>query len=229
MRLLLLSNLKLFKMQYFEYALKPIKEFIGDKKQAIFVPYASVTQSWDDYTTKVQNALASLSIQITGIHTESDPIKAIEQTEIIIVGGGNTYNLLKQCRENKIIDAICHKVKHDGLYIGWGAGTNITCPTICTTNDMPIVDPNGFDAFNLIDFQINTHYTNALPLNHQGETRDDRIAEFLVATPHYQVIGLPEGDWLVVEDDQSQLYGIKSAFRFKAGKLKHELPIGIKF
>lgn len=229
MKLLLLSNSKLPNMQYLEYALKPIKQFIGDKKQAIFVPYASVTQSWNDYTIKVQNALASLAIQITGIHTESDPIKAIEQAEIIIVGGGNTYNLLKQCRENQIIDAIYHKVKQDGLYIGWSAGANIACPTICTTNDMPIVDPNGFDAFNLIDFQINPHYTNALPQNHQGETRDDRIAEFLVAAPHYQVIGLPEGDWLVVEDNKSQLYGIKPAFKFKAGELKQELPIGIKF
>ncbi|OCG28799.1 dipeptidase E [Gilliamella sp. wkB108] len=229
MKLLLLSNSKLPNKQYLEYALKPIKQFIGEKKHAIFVPYAGVTQSWDDYTTKVQSALASLSIEITGIHTLAEPINAIEQTEIIIVGGGNTYNLLKQCRENKIIEAIQQKVKQNGLYIGWSAGANLACPTICTTNDMPIVDPKGFDSLNLIDYQINPHYTNALPQGHQGETRDDRIAEFLVAQPNYQVIGLPEGDWLVVENGQSQLHGSKPAFRFKSDHSKEELPVGSQF
>lgn len=229
MKLLLLSNSKLPNKRYLEYALKPIEQFIGQKKHAIFIPYAGVIQSWDDYTTKVQNALASLCIEITGIHTLTQPINAIEQTEIIIVGGGNTYNLLKQCRENNIIEAIQQKVKRDGLYIGWSAGSNLACPTICTTNDMPIVDPHGFNSLNLIDYQINPHYTNSLPQGHQGETRDDRIAEFLVAQPNYQVIGLPEGDWLVVENGQSQLHGNKPAFKFNSDHLKEELPIGSKF
>ena len=97
------------------------------------------------------------------------------------------------------------------LVAGWSAGANLTCPTIRTTNDMPIVDPGGFDALDLLAFQINPHYTNAMPAGHQGETREQRLAEFVAANPDVHVLGLPEGDWLTVGDGAVALCGPKDA------------------
>lgn len=72
---------------------------------------------------------------------------------------------------------------------------------------MPIVDPGGFDALGLINFQINPHYTNQLPAGHQGETRQQRLDELLRARPEMTVVGLPEGDWLTVADGAATLAG----------------------
>lgn len=90
---------------------------------------------------------------------------------------------------------------------GWSAGANLTCPTIRTTNDMPIVDPGGFDALDLIAFQINPHFTSAMPPGHQGETREQRLTEFVTANPAVPVLAVPEGDWLDVRGAAITLCG----------------------
>lgn len=226
MNLLLLSNGKLPGKGYLEHALDPIQNITKNRKNALFIPFAGVTISWDDYTKKVQQALSTLDIAITPVHTAADPQQAVRDADIIIVGGGNTFNLLKCCRERKLLTAIRQRVQQGAAYIGWSAGANLACPTICTTNDMPIIDPQGFDALNLIDFQINPHYTNKLPDGHQGETRNQRLAELLMAQPEIAIVGLPEGDWLVVDDKKIRLEGPYSAALFKAQQPPQTLDCG---
>lgn len=166
----------------------------------MFIPFAGVTQTWDEYTDKTAEVLAPLGVNVTGIHRVADPLAAIEKAEIIIVGGGNTFQLLKESRERGLLAPMADRVKRGALYIGWSAGANLACPTIRTTNDMPIVDPNGFDALDLFPLQINPHFTNALPEGHKGETREQRIRELLVVAPELTVIGLPEGNWIQVSN-----------------------------
>ncbi|SEA79778.1 dipeptidase PepE [Variovorax sp. YR216] len=218
MRLLLLSNSRTPTGEYLTAALEPARALIRDRRRALFVPFAGVTIEWDAYTDKVRQALSPLSLTIEGIHTQPDALNAVHKAELIIVGGGNTFHLLKCCRERGLLGAIAERVRSGAAdYMGWSAGANLACPTICTTNDMPIVDPGGFDALGLVPFQINAHYTNALPAGHQGETRNERLAELLKARPAMRVIGLPEGDWLDVEDERVRLAGLHAAPWFEAG------------
>jgi phosphate:Na+ symporter len=149
MELLLLSNSTLPGKAWLEHALPLIAEQLQGRRSAVFIPFAGVTQTWDDYTAKTAAVLAPLGVSVTGIHSVVDPVAAIENAEIVIVGGGNTFQLLKQCRERGLLAPITDVVKRGALYIGWSAGANLACPTIRTTNDMPIVDPQGFDALNL--------------------------------------------------------------------------------
>ncbi len=113
-----------------------------------------MTQSLDDYTTKVAAVMAPMAVSVTGIHSVDDPIAAIESTEMVIIGGGNTFQLLKECRSRGLLAPIVDVVKRGALYIGWSAGSNLACPTIRTTNDMPIVDPQGFDALGLFRYRL---------------------------------------------------------------------------
>ncbi len=218
MELLLLSNSVLPGHGYLAHAIAPMRALLKQRRRAVFVPFAGVTTSWDDYTDKVRQALAPLDIELQSLHAVDDAQAAIRLADVIIVGGGNTFHLLKCCRERGLLMAIAERVRAGAAYIGWSAGANLACPTLCTTNDMPIVDPGGFAALDLIDFQINPHYTNLLPAGHQGETRNQRLAELLRARPEMTIVGLPEGDWLAVHNGQVHLSGPYDAVLLRAGQ-----------
>lgn len=226
MELLLLSNSKTADGGYLAHAVPEMTKLAAGRRRAFFVPFAGVTNPWDNYANTVREALAATGLDIIAAHEAADPLAEIARTECIIVGGGNTWQLLKECRERGFLEAIPKRVREGVPYMGWSAGANMSCPTIATTNDMPIVDPRGFAAFGLIDFQINPHYTNALPEGHKGETRNQRIAEYLVANPTQRVLGVPEGCWLRVSGSTITLAGHKPAVLFLAGQEPREIPPG---
>jgi dipeptidase E len=144
---------------------------------------------------------------VDSLHEASDPRKAVAQAEAVMVGGGNTWHLLREVQRLGLLAAVRERVEAGMPYVGWSAGANLACPTIRTTNDMPIVEVEGFGALGLVPFQINPHYTDAALPNHGGETRPDRIAEFLMVNPSVPVVGLPEGTWLRVTAQSSELAG----------------------
>ena len=137
--------------------------------------------------------------------------------DVIVVGGGNTWHLVRQMHDLNLMQSIREKVQSGALYIGWSAGSNVACPTLRTTNDMPIIDPLGFDTLNLIPFQINPHYLDANPDGHAGETREQRIEEYIEANPNDFVLGLREGTMLWIEDNHIKLIGKKPCRIFKKG------------
>ena len=224
-RLLLFSNSTNAGEAYLTYPLPHIKDFLKNTqtKTIAFIPYAAVTFSFDEYEHKVNQRFNEIGLKVRSIHHEADPIKYIENADVIVVGGGNTFHLLKHIYENNLIDIVRQKVNNGTPYIGWSAGSNMACPTICTTNDMPIVQPPSFEAFNLIPFQINPHYLDTNPDGHAGETREQRILEFLAANPTKNVLGLREGCWLLVNENQITLHGTKTARIFKANLPAYEL------
>jgi dipeptidase E len=218
MDLLLLSNSTNFGEEYLSYPRQAIKDFLGDiKNNIVFIPYAGVTFSWDEYTNKVNDALAEIGIRVSGIHSSSDPLKSIDKAEAILMGGGNSFNLLSKLYKNDLVKAIQEKVFSGTPYIGWSAGSNMACPTLKTTNDMPIVEPPSFKALNLIPFQINPHYTEAVIPNHGGESRELRIMEFIEANKEMMVIGLPEGMIIQLKNGHYDLIGYKQVKIFKHG------------
>ncbi len=224
MRLLLISNSTMAGEPYLEYPKANIQSFLGDKKvTAVFIPYAGVTMSFDTYEAKVKQRFNEIGHDIIGIHKFENPVKAIEEAEAIVVGGGNTFNLAKMVQDNNLIEAIRKKVSSGTPYIGWSAGSNMACPTIRTTNDMPIIEPDSFNVLNLIPFQINPHYLDAHPEGHGGETREDRIMEFLELNPDMYVAGLREGCMFLVEGDSYKHIGERPCRIFKKGEETREL------
>ncbi|PKP20618.1 MAG: dipeptidase PepE, partial [Bacteroidetes bacterium HGW-Bacteroidetes-21] len=191
MRLLLISNSTNAGEAYLNYPKHNIKAFLGEKPvKALFIPYAGVTFSFDDYEAKVKSRFNEIGHDIVSIHHFANPVEAVENAEAIVVGGGNTFHLLKLIHENGLTEPVRKKVLAGMPFIGWSAGSNVACPTIMTTNDMPICDPKGFDAFNFVPFQINPHYLDAHPDGHAGETREQRLEEFIIANPETYVLGL---------------------------------------
>ncbi|PAP80754.1 dipeptidase E [Rubrivirga sp. SAORIC476] len=214
MRALLLSNSTSPGHPYLVHARDWIAEAIGDARRVAFVPYAAVTFSYDEYVRRVRERLDGLGLEIEGVHTADDPVRAVAEAEAVLVGGGNTFHLLREMHRLGLVAAIRETVGAGAPYVGWSAGANVAAPTIRTTNDMPIVEPPSFDALGLIGFQINPHYTDAHPPGHQGETRAQRLAEFVAANPAVPVVGLPEGTALRFVGADVSLLGAERAVLF---------------
>lgn len=230
MRLLLISNSTMAGEAYLDYPKGNIKSFLGDKPvKALFIPYAGVTFSFDAYEEKVKARFNEIGHDIISIHHFDNPVEAVKNAEAIVVGGGNTFNLTKMMQENGLIEAIRERVKGGAPYIGWSAGSNMACPTIRTTNDMPIVEPQSFNVLNLIPFQINPHFLDAHPDGHGGETREDRINEFVELNQDIYVAGLREGCMFLLEEGKLSHIGERSCRVFKYKTEAFELKSGDDF
>jgi dipeptidase E len=224
MRLLLISNSTNAGEEYLAYPMKQINNFLGPEKHSIlFIPYAGITISYDDYANRVLKRFNEIGQDISSVHTYKNKEKAVEEAEIIVVGGGNTWQLLHLLQKYNLVNSIRNKVLSGTPYIGWSAGSNLCCPTIRTTNDMPVVQPESFNAFNLVPFQINPHYLDGNPAGHAGETREDRIREFILVNQDIYVVGLREGTMLTFENNSLNLIGKRNARIFRFGMETKEL------
>lgn len=224
MRLLLLSNAKREGMGYLEHASGFLRDFLAGKaSEVLFVPYAAVSKSCDAFVKQVEPVFGALGIGVTGIHAVADPIAAVLDAQAIVVGGGNSWKLLRELRLLRLLPVIRNRVSAGLPYVGWSAGANVACPTIMTTNDMPICDPGGFDALALIPFQINPHYLHGNPAGFKGETREERITEFGVLHPKVWVTGLREGTGFLIENDTIKLLGDAQCRVFRYAETPREL------
>ena len=207
-----------------------MKENFEGCKKVIFIPYAS--RDYDEYTNSVKKMFSHLEFEIIGIHELDNPLVELEKMEGIYVGGGNTFSLVQKLHEKGILEVIRRKVLNNGIpYAGVSAGANVACPTMQTTNDMPIDLVPSFETFDIVPFQINPHYhpggiwwkENNELREHFGETRKRRIEEFhnYNDTP---VIGLYEGSFLICNDDGIELRGNKAAIIIKGAEIETISP-----
>lgn len=193
-----------------------IHKFIGGNPLNIaFVPFATVQKDYEAYGSMVKQAFESLPYSINTV-IPGNAKAVLQKADVIMVGGGNTFKLLHDIYEQKIFDIIVNKIKNGMPYIGWSAGANLTGKSISTTNDMPIIQPKSFASFGFFPFQINPHYVNLTIEGHHGETRDQRIEEFVTLNPDTPVVGLPEGTALRLENGVLHFIGEKDGVLFQA-------------
>jgi dipeptidase E len=221
MRLLLISSTIVHGYGYLEYDDAHVRRILGDRKRLALIPFAQFDH--ETLTERVRERFSPMGVRVTCVREARD----LEGAEAIYTSGGNTFRLLRALHEKGLLQPIRDAVRHGGVpYIGSSAGTNITAPTIKTTNDMPIVYPPSFEALGFMPFQLNPHYLDPDPTStHQGETREARLTEYLQEneTP---VLGLREGSSLWVEGSAVTLLGEKTARLFRRGQEPEELPPG---
>lgn len=226
MNLLLISNSTNAGEEYLQYPIQQIGKFLEGVSEVVFIPYAAVTFSYAAYEAKVQNRFNEIGVKVRSIHRAANPRHMIRNAQAICVGGGNTFALAKKMQEQGLMQAIRKKIAEGTPYVGWSAGSNVCCPTICTTNDMPIVQPESFKAIGVVKFQINPHYLDANPEGHAGETREQRILEYIEANPRRWVVGLREGCMLRLLGDKLELIGSRPMRIFKKGVETFEVNSG---
>jgi dipeptidase E len=223
-RVLLISNSTVYGRGYLDHVEYEIKSFLGSARRVLFFPFALHDQ--DAYATTARTRFAAMGYSIESAHETAVPQKAIEETDAIFVGGGNTFRLLKALEDLDLIEAIRHKVSSGAPYIGSSAGSNVAGPTIKTTKDMPIVQPRSFTSLGLVPFQISPHYLDPDPNStHMGETQEERILQFLEEN-NTPVLGIREGAWLLCNDGNVILKGQTGARIFRRGRAPVEVTPG---
>jgi len=235
LNLLLISNSTNAGEEYLGWPRPYIANFLKkfSVRSVLFIPYAGVNlssegiqKSYDAYEEKVKGIFSGFGIELLSIHHSTDLHLAVKKAECIVVGGGNTFFLVKMLHETGIIHVMQERVRLGIPYIGWSAGANVACPTMNTTNDMPIAEPSSFRCLDLIPFQINPHYQDANPQGYAGETREQRILEFLAVNRDVTIAGLREGCLLWIEGDSVELKGKKPLRVFTYGQVAVEYEEG---
>ena len=225
-RILLISNSTLYGSGFLDHAEEEIREFLGKIQRVLFVPFALYDQN--SYAAKTRTRFNAMGYELDSIHEVPDQPRAVKDAAAIFIGGGNTFRLLKALYDFQILTLIRQKVEDGMPYVGSSAGSNVAAPTIKTTNDMPIVEPPSFQALNLISFQINPHYLDPDPdSKHMGETREERILQFLEEndTP---VVSLREGAMVRREEGATILRGSTGARIFRKGRHPVEVHPGTR-
>ncbi|MEO6288740.1 MAG: dipeptidase PepE [Ginsengibacter sp.] len=216
-QILALSSSRVGNGAYLGSAVSVIKDFLGEQPLKIaFIPFALISKNYDTYVNEVSTALKALPHSIAFANYDSAQ-SVIEKSDAIMVGGGNTFKLLHDMYEARILEIIRTKINAGTPYIGWSAGANITSPTIGTTNDMPVIQPQSFKALGVFLFQINPHYYNQKPEGFNGETRHQRLFEFIKMNPALKVIGLPEGTALQLQGAVLKFMGNSPGILISAG------------
>ena len=219
-RLLLISTSTMHGGAYLDHCANEIRNFLGDQKRVLFVPYA--LHDHDGYTARARSAFASMGRELFSVHERNHAPQALDEADAVFVGGGNTFRLLAALYHYDLLPTIRQRVLGGLPYLGSSAGTNVATVSIRTTNDMPIVQPPTFTALGLVPFQINPHYLDPEPQSrHMGETREERIRQF-----HEEhgvpVLGLREGCMLRVEGERMELRGSTAARLFRRGEAPEE-------
>lgn len=209
MQLLLLSNSTMPGTPFLSWSKPHILDFLGSSPLSIaFIPDAVVTMDLTEYSNTVTEIFAKSGHEVHSVHNSNDPKKLLSTADVCMISGGNSFRLLQRLYEMDVMGIIQERVLGSSMkYIGWSAGSNVACPTIKTTNDMPIVQPPSFDALNLIPYQINPHYTEKTIEGHGGESRRQRLHEFLEMNRKSVVIGMKEGCGLVIDDEGQRFIG----------------------
>ena len=217
MRLLLNSSSNVHGYGYLDHVEPELRRFLRDARRVAFVPFAAHDHA--AYIAKVRARLAAMELEVIGF-------EELDRADAIFVGGGNTFRLLKKLYERNLFNAVRDRVRAGLPYVGSSAGSVVACPTIRTTNDMPIVECPTLDSFGFIGFQLNCHYLDPEPgSTHRGETREERLREFHEEN-FMPVLGLREACMLVVEDGATKLAGLKPARIFRRGVEPFEVEPG---
>lgn len=222
--LIVASTSTLHNGSHLDYLTEELKELFAETEEVLFIPFARPGgMSHEEYTAKAAVFFKKLNKKLTGIHTYNDPVKALQNAKAIFTGGGNTFVLVSQLHQHGLMSVLREVIYKGTPYLGTSAGSNICGVTMQTTNDMPIIYPPSFKTTGVLPFNINAHYMDPDPAStHMGETRETRIKEF-----HTQqtipVVGLREGSWLAVKNEQIILKGTLTARIFQQNKAPYEM------
>lgn len=148
--------------------------------------------------------------------SEELSLKNLYNYSAIFIGGGNTYKLLYELKQNNNFEKIESYLKNNGIVFGGSAGAIIFGKDIntCLLDDGNIVDLKDTKGFNLLN-----NYSILCHLNNKNLKRNKKYLQNY--SINEKVIYLPEEDVILVEDNKISIIGNKKYMIFKNGKFEY--------
>ncbi|HEY1273094.1 MAG TPA: dipeptidase PepE [Terriglobales bacterium] len=223
-RLLLISSSTVHGSGYLDHCAGEIRDFLHHGSRVAFAPFALHDRG--AYAAKVEERFRGMGFSLLSLHSLSNPARVLDQVDAVFVGGGNTFRLLNELYQTRLLEPIRRSASAGLPYIGSSAGSIVAGPSLKTTKDMPVVQPPSFEALGLVAFQISPHYLDPDPnTTHMGETQEERILQFLEEN-EAPVAGLREASILRVENGAVRLKGTAPARIFRRGQPPVEISPG---
>jgi dipeptidase E len=142
-----------------------IRKLLAGYQKLLFIPTASFHEGNTGYfENTVKKQFQGLGIDATSLEITNKGFgevkSAIDNCDIVYVGGGNTFYLLEQMKKCRFKDAMEGFFERGGIYIGDSAGAIVACPDIGYTaliDDPKRSNLKDFTGLNLIDMPILPH------------------------------------------------------------------------
>jgi dipeptidase E len=177
-----------------------------EETKVCFIPTASYEHhpegdAW--YVKADKQRLSELGFKIiTEVDLRKENKKSLDNKlkdfDVIFVGGGNTFYLLKYVRESGFNEALKHFLKRRGVYIGASAGSIVVGPDILTAKWGPYGDENTVELKNLsgiglVDFIVVPHYTIDQKQTIEGNVIKEKISSPIIAITDKQAVLVENG------------------------------------
>src|SRR3972149_10145846 len=140
MKLLLLSNSG---KPLYHWCKKEIAAFVGNK-EITFISAATVYKP-HDYYKAAQESLSEVGLKLNHLILDKNPQNQISDSQVFLVGGGNTYQLASKLKKYDLLESLKEQVLKGALYVGFSAGANIAGPNVLTTNDWNVLGLTVFE------------------------------------------------------------------------------------
>lgn len=159
---------KLFLASFASVSLDLIRDTLPkppDQLKAAFIPTAGDPYEDKGFVDVDRNALTNMGMSVIDVDLKvtrgEDLEKVLNNVDVILVAGGNTFYLLDQVKKSGF-DVIVKKLIDKGvIYIGSSAGSILCCPTIegAKRFDSPTDAPDltDYSGLDLVDFIVIPH------------------------------------------------------------------------
>lgn len=137
-------------------------------------------------------------------------LKEILRSDVIYLGGGNTYYFLKSLREKKLFPHLARYAKRGGVLAGLSAGAIMMTPNIQMagiprrTADSNEVKIKKLKSMGLVNFEYHPHYMKKRWENAELLRYSKQIS--------WPLFACPDGSGLVVEGKNINIVGEAHAF-----------------
>lgn len=206
-------------------------EVIDHNKPVLYIPLAMEEDKYEECYRWITNELKNYNINNIYMVRSSKELSNVNLYDYaaIFIGGGNTFKLLKELKDNNNFYKIKEYINNDGIIYGGSAGSIIFGKDLLScklddNNNVNLIDINGFDV--LKGVSILCHYTNRDEIKTKEST--DYLLEFSKTN---KILALPEEDTLYLNGTNIEIIGNKPYYIFDKGvrKILNNRPITTLF
>lgn len=196
------------------FALNKFSSILDKSKPILYIPLAMPKEKYDSCKVWFKDEIKLMGITEFEMVESSYQLlkKDFSKYCALFIGGGNTFKLLKELKENNIFIKIKEYLDNDGIVFGGSAGAIIFGKDInsCLNEDGNMVDLKDTFGFNYLN-----SYSLLCHLNNTNFTRNKKYLTNYSKTN--KTIYLPEEDVIVISDDKIEFIGSKKYIVFKDG------------